>query len=286
MPIDPGTAAIVGAGIGAAGGIFASSQTNAANANLNRANMDFQNHMARDQRDFNRVEAQKGRKWSEYMSNTAVSRRVQDMKNAGINPLLAVGGASGGASAPAPHSASSSATGSGSAIPQQSIAKDIAGLATSAVGAFKSKSEIAKIEQETMKTAEEIKQIGVNMGLTQVQTDVAIQQIELMKEQAYLAKEQGITQNFKNSFNGILKDKYVKNQWLLVAKDSGVSALMLGELIGKAYQVTEEPWYQKWYNGLTDQGRNIIRYHQSGGAGDTAPLNQKPTARPRGRNPQ
>ena len=41
-------------------------------------------------------EAEKSREWQEQMSNTSISRRMQDLRNAGLNPLLAVDNASSG----------------------------------------------------------------------------------------------------------------------------------------------------------------------------------------------
>ena len=46
-------------------------------------------------------EAEKNRRFQEEMSNTSISRRMQDLRNSGLNPLLAVENASSGASTPA-----------------------------------------------------------------------------------------------------------------------------------------------------------------------------------------
>ncbi len=41
------------------------------------------------QNDWNREEAERNRNWQKMMSNSAIQRRMQDMRNAGINPILA-----------------------------------------------------------------------------------------------------------------------------------------------------------------------------------------------------
>ena len=109
MSVGLGVAAAA-AGMSALGGL-ASTGINAWQAQLNR---DFNAREAEKARAFNASEAQKIRDYDERMSNTAITRRYNELNKLGINPILA---AMDGASTPSAAAASSSpASASGSNI--------------------------------------------------------------------------------------------------------------------------------------------------------------------------
>lgn len=117
----------VAAGISALGGLIGGRQANRANANLNERNLHF-----------NASEAAKQRDWETEMSDSAVTRRVQDLKNADLNPMLAY---SDSASTPSGASANAGST---------HAAQNVVGNAVSqGIGAYSAAVQAQRLNAET-----------------------------------------------------------------------------------------------------------------------------------------
>jgi len=172
------------------------------NSDQARIDREFQASQVSGQQAFNAQEAEKSRSYQTQMSNTAYTRAVQDMKNAGLNPMLTVtqGGASTPSGATATGAAASGAHGaisSNRAVNPPTMGNSM----TAAVSGASQFADIAnKLEQNELLKAQihqtdtqsdytrarYFNELDLNPGIKK-QVDKMMAEIGLMNQQARLS---------------------------------------------------------------------------------------------------
>lgn len=202
----------------------------------------------------NAAEAQKNRDWQEYMSNTAMTRQMQDLANAGLNPNAAteLGGAStpGGAQAKMQAEPSDVQSALGLAQTVASVAGGMSDIATATKTMTenkylpeRTKAEISNVNASTAMTSAQTNKINAETQNIEAQTENAKKTFEILdvnskKEIMSIAKAYQETANEEK--RNELEKKFRNTWWGRQMTYIGMTLSSVLPILGPIGQMTRK----------------------------------------------
>ncbi len=170
---------------------------------------------------FSSNEAAENRKFQKQMSNTSYTRAVADMRNAGINPILA--GKFGGASTP-----------QGAMATMQ--APDLVGAMSTAKDMGVKDQEIRKMEVEIGYIINDTINKQANTHLTEEQTRVFQETVNKVVSETRLNHAMALGKGLENVKNEIMAEYYANNQTAAIIKELGIPRSAVAEMVDKVVE--------------------------------------------------